>query len=327
MRKKRNVLAVAGILVCIMLFCGCSIGETKIFFASGCGMGQVFKIGSMSCSEKEAKTYLMNYKNLYGIVYGTDLWDGDFDTASMEESLKDAVMERLTTIYALNLYAKEQEISLEDQEKDAASAAAKEYYESLSKEEKSYCKASRKDLQNMYERYVLARKVYAQLMGSVDDEVSEDEARVMDANVIFVTDEARAAEVEQQLTAGNFETLAQTYNEKDQTAVSFGRGEYPQQVEAAAFILENEQISGKIQTDDGYYFIQCVNKYNETLSNENKARIVETRKLQALEDIMTSLEENVYSEINLGLWEKISLDQGKEWTTNSFFSVIEEKLQ
>ncbi len=41
----------------------------------------------------------------------------------------------------------------------------------------------------MYEHYALAEKVYKQLMSGVDENVSEDEARIMEANVIYVTDE------------------------------------------------------------------------------------------------------------------------------------------
>lgn len=271
--------------------------------------------------------YLMNYKNLYGVVYDTDLWDGGFDTAAMEESLKDAVMERLTRIYVLNLYAEREDITLEEKEENAVKEAAETYYESLSKEEKSYSGASRKDVEKMYSRYALARKVYSQLMGSVDDEVSEDEARVMDANIIFVSEESRAREAEEKLNAGSaFETVAESYNELDRTSISFGRGEYPEEVEAAAFALDNEEVSAKISTEDGYYFIQCVNKYNQALSEENKSRIIETRKQQALEDIIASLEESEYSELNTGLWKKITLNEGKELKTDTFFSVIEEKL-
>lgn len=328
MKGKKSVLTAAGLLICMVLLGGCSIGGTKFYFSSGCGNGQVFKIGSMSCSQKEAKTYLMNYKNLYGIVYGTDLWNGEFDTDAMEESIKDAVMERLTRIYVLNLYAEEQHISLEDREKEAAKTAAKEYYASLTEKERSYCGASEKDLQGMYERYVLARRVYSQLMGSVDAEVSEDEARVMDANIIYVTDPVKASEAEQSLNAGTaFKTVAQNYNELNQTAVSFGRGTYPGEVETVAFSLDNGQISKKITAEDGTYFIQCVNKYNEVLSEENKGRIVETRQQQALKNIVTSLEESVYSELNERLWKKISLDQGEQWKTDTFFAVIEQKLQ
>ena len=193
MRGRRGRIA-AGLVLCmaLLLFGGCSVGGTKIFFASGCGWNDVFKIGGMACSQKEAKVYLMNYKNLYGVVYDTDLWSGDFDTETVENTLKEEVLQYLTRVYTLNVYAKEQDIALDSGEEDAVKQAAAEYYDSLTEAERSYSGASQSDIERMYQRYALAVKVYEQLMESVDEEISEDEARVMDANLIFVTDEARA---------------------------------------------------------------------------------------------------------------------------------------
>ncbi len=54
----------------------------------------------------------------------------------------------------------------------------------------------------MYEHYALAEKVYKQLMSGVDENVSEDEARIMEANVIYVTDETLAKDIATQLKNG-----------------------------------------------------------------------------------------------------------------------------
>lgn len=137
MRGRRGRIA-AGLVLCmaLLLFGGCSVGGTKIFFASGCGWNDVFKIGGTACSQKEAKVYLMNYKNLYGVVYDTDLWSGDFDTETVENTLKEEVLQYLTRVYTLNVYAKEQDIALDSGEEDAVKQAAAEYYDSLSEAER-----------------------------------------------------------------------------------------------------------------------------------------------------------------------------------------------
>ena len=62
----------------LLLFGGCSVAGNKDIFRFRLRMNDVFKIGGMACSQKEAKVYLMNYKNLYGVVYDTDLWSGRF---------------------------------------------------------------------------------------------------------------------------------------------------------------------------------------------------------------------------------------------------------
>lgn len=324
MKKRKYAGVLCLIMIMTIILSGCSIGDTQIYFASKSGFHKVFKIGDMSCHQTEAKVYLANYKNLYGIVGDTDLWTEGFNTDSMEGSLKDAVIEHLTKVYSLNIYAHNNDITLTEDETSQVKQAAKEYYKSLSKDECSYTGASRGDIEEMYERYALAEKVYQSLMGGVDEEVSEDEARVMDAYVLYVTDESLANEIAVKLQNGaTFERLASTYNEADSIKASFGRGEYPTEVDDVVFQLDDGENSTKITTDDGYYFFQCISKYNETLSEENKASIIEQRKQKVISDIVSDLEKNYYSDFNTKLWDKIEIDEDKEIKTDSFFKVLD----
>lgn len=324
-RKIRRLFTI--FLAAALVFCGCSVGDVQIYFASDSGRNNVFKIGDMACPVKEAKVYLANYKNLYGVVCGTDMWNEDYDTATMEESLKDAVIEHLTKVYALNMYAADQEIVLDETELQQVEAAAKEYEKSLNKEEKAFTKASRKDIEKMYARYALAQKVYTQLMGNVDEDVSEDEARVMDACVLFVTDEALAKDLNTRIRNGaTFERLASTYNEGEGIRKSFGRGVYSQAVDEVVFSLEEDEVSEMIPADGGYYFIQCRNKYNEELSEQNKAVIIRRRKEKALADIVAELDIKYYSHMNDKAWDKVSLKSEDHIVTNTFFTVIDQHL-
>ncbi len=322
--KRRNAGMIALLLCMAFLLSGCSIGNTQIFFASGSGFHQVFKIGKLSCNQKEAKMYLCNYKNLYGVIGDTNLWSGDFNTDKMETSLKDAAIEHLTKVYTLDLYANEHEITLSDEEEKNVKAAAEEYYQSLTRRERSFTGASRKDVEKMYTNYALAEKVYSKLMGDVDEEVSEDEARVIDAYVLLVTDEDLANQIATKLqNSSTFERLASTYNEAPSIKTSFGRNTYPKEVDDVVFQLDDGDNSPKITTKDGYYFFQCINKYNEALSEQNKATIIQQRKEQVITDITTNLEEKYYSDFNTKLWDKINIDTDDEIQTDSFFQVLD----
>lgn len=315
----------AFIMVMAVVLCtGCTIDGKEVYFASKCGWHTVFKIGELSCPQEEAKVYLANYKNLYGNVYGTDLWNGEYNTEDMESSIKDAAIAHLIHVYALDVYAQDQDISLTEAEEAAAKTAAETYFASLSRQEKSYTGATQKDIENMYLHYALAEKVYKDLMGSVDENVSEDEARVMDAYVLFVTDEELAKEIETQLHNGaTFERLASTYNEGESIHTSFGRGTYDEAVESVVFQLEDEQCSDRIAADGGYYFFQCLDKYDEELSEQNKIKIVQQRQEQALTDVIAQQEQKYYSDFNQTLWDKITIAGNDKITTNSFFTVFD----
>ena len=329
MNRQKRLLA--GVLCLVLMastmFTGCSVGNRQIYFASKSGRGDVFKIGELSCPKEEAKVYLANYKNLYGNLYGTELWTEEYDTEEMEESIKDAVLSHLTKVYALNVYAAQKEITLSDAEEEEVEKAAKEYYDSLNRKERSYTGASKSDIREMYRRYALAEKMYTQLMESVDSNVSEDEARIIDTYVLFVTDEKLANQIDKKIKNGaTFERLASSYNELDSMKATFGRGTYDKAVEGVVFALDNEQVSSKIEADGGYYFFQCINKYNEKLSEENKSVIVEQRQKQAMEDVKASIEKMYYSHFNTKLWDKITAPSSADVTTNSFFTTLDSYI-
>lgn len=327
-RQKNKWISILSLVLGFSLFLtGCSIGSRQVYFASKTGSRDVFKIGDLSCRQEEAKVYLANYKNLYGKVYGTDLWTEEYDTEGMEASVKDAVLSHLTKVYALNVYAQEKEISLTETEMEATENAAKTYYDAMNRQERKYTKASEKEIREMYRRYALAEKVYVQLMENVDDNVSEDEARVMDAYMLYVTDEKLAKKINTKLKNGaTFERLASTYNESESTRVTFGRNTYDKAIEDVVFRLENEEVSQMIETKDGYYFFLCVNKYNEKLSEENKENIVQQRQKQAMDDVITQVEKANYSHLNQKRWDKIQPPTSAEVTTNTFFTTLDSYI-
>lgn len=326
-KKRIPALLLVLILGIGLLFTGCSIGDRQVYFASKSGGHTVFKIGRMACSREEAKVYLANYKNLYGKIYDTDLWSEDYDTKTMEESIKDAVISHLTKVYSLDMYAQTKEIELSEEEKDKVTQAAETYYKSLNRTERKYTGASKKDITKMYEHYALAEKVYKQLMSGVDENVSEDEARIMEANVIYVTDETLAKDIATQLKNGaSFDRLASSYSQADSIHVTFGRNTYETAVEDVVFQLDDGDISDMIQGKDGYYFFECVSKYNEELSEQNKVAIVSQRQEQAMEDVISAIETDYYSDFNRKLWDKIPIDKNDKITTDSFFTTLDDKI-
>lgn len=330
MRYKLRLWAALMTACCLCVFSGCSVKGKTVYFETPSGRNTVFKIGDMKCSKKEAMIYLLNEKNIYGTVDGVNLWSEGFNTDAITDSLKDATLEHLTKVYVLDLYAAEQEIELTEKEKEACEEAANEYFESLSTDEISFTGVKKKDIANMYEKYVLAEKVYAELMDSVDEEVSEDECRVMEAFVLFVTDEAEANEIQDMINTGfTFERLAATYTELDTYQVTFARNQYSKEVDDVVFNLDTEEVSGKIESDGGYYFFQCLDKYNEELSEENKTVIIEARRAQVINDIISDLEARYYSDMNEELWSKITIasEDADNLTSGSFFEVLSDHIK
>ncbi len=310
-----------------MLMClgGCQIGNRQIVVSGSLSDKQVFKIGSATCGVKEAKVYLTNYQNIYGTAYGLNLWEHDFGDDSLTQYVKDITLEELTHVVCMDLLAESQEVSLSEEEKADVASAAKEYYASLSEDEVAYLAVTESDIAEYYAHYALAQKLYHSLTNGVNDEVSDDEARVIEIMQIYVTDETKAAEVLSKLKNGDdFASVANNYNQLSSIQVTVSRDELPVEVEKVAFDLDNGEISDEIPVDHGYYFIKCLNKYDEELTEANKSNIVEKREKEAFDDIYNEYVSGLSSYLNQNLWDELELDTDASIATDSFFEVFEK---
>lgn len=324
MRKKCIKTMVLIGMTASMLLTGCQIGKTDVIVSKSLSSKQAFQIGTMTCSMTEAKVYLANYQNIYGSAYGINLWEGDYGENSLEKYVKDVTISELSQIICMDLLAEEQEITLTEKEKEQVAEAAEAYYETLSKAEISYMGVTENDLATYYEHYALAQKLYNSLTEGVNDEVSDDEARVIEAMQIYVTDETKAQEIAGKLAAGeDFASVANNYNMASSIEITIARDDMPEEVEEEAFRLDDNEISGMITTENGYYFIKCLNKYNEELTEANKANIVRKREKEAFDDIYEAFIQKQNSCLNIEAWEGLEIDTGADITTDCFFEIYE----
>ncbi|MBQ1547351.1 MAG: peptidylprolyl isomerase [Lachnospiraceae bacterium] len=326
--RKKALLFLTILLTISMLFSGCEIMGKKLYFKTGTGTGNLFRVGELYCPEEEVKTYLLNTKNIYGTIYDTSVLSKDFDSKELSSGIEKKALDHLIRVYALNLYSEENKIELSDKEKDIVEDAAKEYFDSLSEAEKEYIGATEEDIKKMYEKYALSEKAYFDLIGDIDEEVSEDEARVMEAEVFYVTDESKISDIKKALKGEKeFADIAGKYNEgKGQIGVTFTRNTYPKEFDDVVFRMENDEISDEIKTPDGkIYFVKCINKFNEELSEKNKQNVIESRRQKVIENV-TEKFDGYYSKFDTELWNKIEFPYEENLQSDSFFKVLDEHI-
>lgn len=322
MKNIRGLLAVC-LLFCLLLS-GCQIGNKNIVVLKPLSSRYVFQIGDVSCSVKEAKLYLANYQNIYGEAYTLDLWAHDFGDASLEEYIKTVTLNKLVTVACMTQLAKQQGLELDEDDNAEIIKAAAAYYDSLTREDKDYLGVSETEIAEYYRHYVLAQKVYYYLTGEINGEVSDDEARVMEVMQIYVTDAEDADKVRTKLSNGeDFASVANVYNELPSIQANICRDDLPEEAEAVAFRLDDNEVSEIIAVENGYYFIKCLNKYNEELTEANKVTIVEKREKEAFDDVYNEFVESLSSYINTDVWEALKVDSTSGITTDSFFEIYE----
>lgn len=311
---------------CLSQLSGCRIGGTEIRLEKSelTSYKNIFQINDEKYPVEIAKLYLCNYRNLYGRTNGLNLWENT-KTDALETYVKDVTIQELSRIVCMKQLAGEKNLSLSQEEKELAKKAAEQYYGSLNEAELAYTEISEKQVQQAYEDYALAYKLYQVLTEDTHEEVSDDEARVIRILQIHVADEKSAKTVEKELKAGtDFTAVAENYNTSGDVEKTVARGECTQAVEDIAFNLDNEEVSGRIETEDGYDFIKCLSKFEEELTEKNKEKIRVRREKQKFEDSYEKFVNQAEFRMNDHLWSKISLTDTEAITTDSFFQVFDQ---
>ena len=324
---------IIGISLISLILTGCTIGDKKfVLDVNNVGRHDVFSINGTECSMKEAKLYLCNYQNLYGKEFGIDLWNHNFGEhtpeVSLEEYVKEVTLAQLANIMCMNMLAEDMEIALSESEYKKIDTVTEEYFSSLNEKEISYIDITKEDVKKYYEKYAIAQKLYNTLTQGINEEVSEDEARVIRVQQIFVTNQENAMLIKQKLSEGSdFATLASNYNEKEEIEITMARNVYPKEIEDITFHLDNGQLSEMITTEEGYYFFKCISKYEQELTEENKATILIQRRKEQFDDVLTTFVQNSSYELNEELWEETELNRSGEIQTDSFFEIYEKHFK
>lgn len=341
MRKRifdRFKILISGFL-CVLLMTAC---DRTVVVTGGFADGEVFRINTLSCSRSEMNIYLTNMANAYEATFGEQIWTTSAGNTTIEDAFKETVLAKVTRIKVLNLMAKEEKISLSGDEKKSLKKAAKAYMKTLSKNEKAELGADENLVYQMYSEYALAEKVYNSIVDEVNFEISDDDARSITVEQIFIktyhedthgrlTDYSDAAKAEAKeralairekaVTESDFESLCALYNEEDESTHTYRRGEMPETYENVAFALEEGEISYVITTDDGYYIVKCISTYERKATNENKEAIINEAKRKAFEEKYNEFLPNVIANINEKEWENIKIIHNSEMKTDSFFDI------
>lgn len=340
-------IAVGALLCVSIVMTGCSNGENKkVVLTTGFEKNEVFRIEDISCMLPEIMVYLTNTQNQYEQVYGEQIWETGVGDITLEDNVKDIVLAKMARIKTLNLMAKENDISLNDAEMNKVKVAADEYYESLSEAEREILDVDKALIISLYEECALADKVCVDILMDINPEVSDDEARSVTVEHIFmktymldgsgekvpytstmkqkvydemsdVLDKAKSGEY-------SFKSLMEEYNEAELNTISFGKGEVDKAFEDVAFNMETGELSGIVEGEDGYYIVKCINTFDREETDANKLKIMEKRKEEAFYLEYESFVSSLTRDLNDKLWEEVTFLHDERLTTSSFFQIYDK---
>lgn len=339
----KNLAALMAVCVFCVFLTSCS-RITKSFKDN-----QILRVDGEYVTDRQAKVLLCVMKEKYESMFGEEAWSEKFGDASLDEYVKEQVQTQLVQLASMQLLAEKQKISLSKKEEKRAENAANTFWNLFSKQQKKEVGFAKKEVLQLYRQYALADKVYRQLTKSVNKEISDDQARSIDVQVILfksyttgedgsrvslgaeerklVTDTAYV--VWQQAAEGqSFDTLASQFNQSGQVEYHLGRGEMGDPAfDEAAFKLSNGEISSLVEGEEGIYIIKCISNYNQVETDANKKAIYEEECAKVLNKAYDKFMKNVEVEVNQKAWGKVSVDKKADYPEADFVGIYEETAE
>lgn len=343
---KKNLIKFI-LTLCLLMtgFTGCSLkpGNTGLGVQNSLGKDEIFRIGNAVCTSKEYMLYLTNIQNQYEKVYGKEIWDISTESGLLRENVKQSALAKISQVKAMSLLAKNQGVSLNDEQKAMVDRAATIYYNSLSEKEKEVLKVDKDMIKDMYREYMLASLVYEQIVSTVNPEISDDEARIITVEHIFIRTYSMDGDVrrdysdamkgnclekannlkEKASEGANFRELARQNGDLEEIEESFGMGEVDETIEEVAFSLGKGEISPVFETKDGYHILKCISTFDQKQTDENKIKLVEVRRKEAFEKSYDEFVNSLSKDLNEDLLEEIELIDDPDIKTSNFFECID----
>lgn len=347
---KKHIVYPCLLLLILCFFTGCGSDEqtTKIVLTTGLAENEVFRIENISCFQNEMMVYLTNMQNQYENVYGSQIWDTEVSGTSLEQNVKDNALAKMAQVKTMNLMAESMNITVDAAEEKKIETAGDIYYESLNSTEIDAMGVDRQLIYSLYREYLIAQKVYSEIIKDINPEVSDDEARNITIEYILVKTylqdgsgkriemsqnarEAAYSKAEEAynlaVTGGDFDELVSEYNEDEKSIVSVGKTDIEDvSYRNTLFNMANDEISPVLATEDGYIIAKILSTYDKAETDANKIKIVEKEREAVFGKEYDAYVENLTRKLNSPLWDSITFLHDDNISTSDFFVVADENL-
>ncbi len=328
----RKVRLLSIVLCLVLLFATASLtgckDDVQLKLTTGLSEGELFRIEKKSCTQAEARLFLMNQKNRYEMAYGDRIWDAMVGKETFSQQMTDQLEAFLYQWKGMVLMAESRDISLSEDEKNRAAEAAKEYMAGLSTEAAAYLNMTEEQLTRLYREYRMAERLVAQVTAVVADEISDDEARVIQVQQIVLPLTATledgttaplsakeqadawtaAREAADRAAAGDaFATLQELYSAESVGSICVSRHDVEDAWETAVFALGNGEVSDIIETEEALYVVRCIKNLLPEETVENKDVILARKKAEVF-----------YQEYNAFVAKLVVQSDDQRWQELSF---------
>ncbi len=282
---RRAALRISTVIFAVFLLTGCS--EIKLNVKD---KGEFLSVDDVSLSKEEAVFALLEQKYLYeGSNQDPTVWSKKAGSETVEEYVKEAVMDELTQWTAAVVMADKLGIYMTDEDKNAAGKAAEELYDRvMTCSHSSTYTTNLEAARDLYVKKATYDLVFKNVTKGLEETITEESTKVIKVNYCVIPVKSGyngAKEIYDQIkSGGSFETICTEVGLEPVMGKVMSRGEMNTNFESVAFALLDGELSEVVESKDGFYIIQCLEdkmieesaaNYDETLMNAKNEKFNE----------------------------------------------------
>ena len=306
-RITKNILCVSVVILIAALFAVYIrfFNGSFIYISTGLGKNTILNAKNQKTSMYQADILMSDARKEYEDVFGSDIWNQNIDGVSFEDYAKEQIKTKLIRLRCMNIFAQQNGVVLSRSQKEDVVKAANEYMSKLSDSQKSTLGLTQDKAEKMFTEFAIAKTLYEDFTSSVDDEISADDARVINIQYIVCDNESDINEAKELVDSGEvFYSVVCRYNGSNDYECVLKRGQMDKAFETAAFDLKSGEVSKVVAADGRYYIIKCISDNEKSKTEANKTSIVDEKKLEHFNDKFEDFETSVYVEFNNKIWKQ-----------------------
>lgn len=271
--------------------------------------------------------------DMYSYYFGGSAWDSDFSGTgvTMQEEVKNSVMDSMFEAYTLRAHAEEYGAELSGDEQAKITETASAFMEANSKEALKELGADQEIVEEYLELVTLQTKMHEAIIADVDTNVSDEEANTSSYSYVRVskTSYTDAEGNTAEYTEEELETLADTVEafakeakegtledaaEANSYTVSVGTftaddETLDETVLAALKNLDEGGVSDVIDTENAYYVVRLDAKTDAIATEKTRQSIISDREDALYEEVLAELQAKHTWEVNESVWADVVFDR------------------
>lgn len=268
--------------------------------------------------------------SMYEAQLGESVWEMQLsDGYTYEDSIKDMIMDNIHSMMVIAAHAEDYKVTISDEELAEIQTTAKAFVKANDKEVLEKVSGTEENVVEYLKILLLNKKMEEAMVADVDTVVKEEDAaqkrmRYMEYLTTTTLDDGSTMEMSADEKAdakkkaeeflagakanGSMEAYAKEKNATTKTlAFNKESKDLDEAVIKAADALGEKAFSEVIEAKNGYYVVQLESAFDKEATEAKKESIVETRKAEQYEKLLTEWKKADDIKVEEDVWEEISL--------------------